>query len=145
MNTNSRTNKPAGNQGFTLIELMVVVVIIGILAAIVVPRMIGTADEAKVTAAKAQITSFKQALISYKLKFGKFPTTSEGLDVLISNPKGSLLDATQIPSDPWGNPYVYTCPGSKGQDFEIVSYGEDGAPGGEGLDADIVSYDLQGS
>jgi general secretion pathway protein G len=128
--------------GFTLIELMVVVVIIGILAAIVVPRFTQAGDDAKVAAAKAQINSLKSALDMYKLKVGDYPSTSEGLELLISNEYQNFLDAETIPLDPWGNPYLYTSPGESGRDYEIISYGADRTDGGEGYDADIVSWDL---
>ncbi len=139
----ARAGRVLRHEGFTLIELMVVIVIIGILATIVVPRFIGASDDAKVTAAIAQISSFKTALTHYKLKFGQFPSTSDGLDVLISNGKQNFLDQDNIPKDPWGNDYAYSSPGNQGHDFEIVSYGEDGLPGGAEYAADIESWNLQ--
>ncbi len=135
--------KKTETQGFTLIELMVVIVIIGMLAALVAPKFIGQADKAKVATAKAQINNLKSALTMYKLEFGKYPTTAEGLDALINNGKQNFLEQDVVPLDPWGNPYSYTCPGTNNHDFEIVSYGADGAPGGTGLDADIESWNLQ--
>jgi general secretion pathway protein G len=133
--------------GFTLIELMVVIVIIGMLLALVGPRLLGAADDAKLTTARAQISNFKQALDMYKLKVGKYPTTAEGLSALISNSAGrNFLNQDNLPKDPWDNDYEYTCPGTQGHDFEIVCYGEDGAPGGSGeYDADIVSWNLAGA
>lgn len=131
--------------GFTLVELMVVIVIIGLLAALVVPRFVARTDDAKVAAAKAQIHSFKQALEMFKLKSGSYPSTSEGLEALISNEFENFLEQDVIPLDPWNNPYVYSSPGSEGHDYEIVSYGEDRAPGGTGFAEDIVSYNLQAS
>lgn len=134
------------NAGFTLIELMVVIVILGMLMAIVVPRFMGAADKAAVTAAKTQIGAFRTALQLYRLEFGRYPNTSEGLDALIRNDKGKrFLEEDTIPRDPWGNPYQYTCPGAAGHDFEIVSFGADGAPGGDGYNADIQSWNLQAS
>jgi general secretion pathway protein G len=133
----------ARTAGFTLIELMVVILIIGLLVALVGPRMMGAADDARVVAAKAQIANFKQALQMYKLKLGNYPTTSEGLEALISNPKRNFLEQDSIPNDPWDNPYVYTSPGAQGHDYEIVCYGADGTAGGsDEYDMDIVSWDL---
>ncbi len=139
------TRDRSNQAGFTLIELMVVIVIIGILAAIVVPRMVGASDEAKVTAARAQISSFRTALDMYRLQIGSYPSTSEGLEALISNETGrNFLDQDAIPLDPWNNPYEYTSPGPQGHDYEIVSRGANRSPGGTGYDADIYSWDLQG-
>ena len=130
--------------GFTLIELMVVIVIIGMLAAIVVPRFMGAADKAAVTSAKAQISSFKTALQLFKLDNNAYPKTAEGLDALLKNEKGKqYLEQESIPKDPWGNAYQYTCPGQSGRDFDIVSLGADGSAGGEGINADIQSWNLQ--
>jgi general secretion pathway protein G len=137
------TTRRRGRGGFTLIELMVVIVILGLLMAVVVPRLVSSTDDAKVAAAKTQIHSFRMALDMYKLKFGNYPKTSEGLDALINNGKQNLLQEDTIPPDPWGNPYQYTCPGTQGHEFEIVSFGEDGAKGGTGYAADIESWNLQ--
>ena len=133
--------------GFTLIELMVVIVIIGMLLALVGPRLLGAADDAKLTTARAQISNFKQALDMYKLKIGKYPTTAEGLSALISNSSGrNFLDQDSLPKDPWKNDYEYTSPGTQGHEFEIVCYGSDAAPGGTGeYDTDIVSWNLSGA
>jgi general secretion pathway protein G len=143
MNLCKRRDRRKHSGGFTLIELMVVIAIIAMLAAIVGYNVIGSLDDAEVTAAKQQIQNFKSALISYRVKFNKFPTSEEGLEVLITNEKGtSLLDAKAVPMDPWGNPYIYKLEGSG---FVITSYGADGQPGGSGNDADISSDSLEKS
>ena len=128
--------------GFTLMELMIVIAILAILAGIVAPRMLSQLDQANVTAAKAQINSFKTAITSYKIKYKKYPSS---LDELINN-SGSInfLDATTVPKDPWDNDYVYTAPGTHGMDFEIVCYGADGTSGGSDFAADIESWNLAG-
>jgi len=134
--------------GFTLIEIMVVIVILGLLAALVVPKLIGRTEEAKKTQTRVQIKSLQQALELFKLDNGFYPTTDQGLDALVRAPeagripknyrKGGYIDRT--PKDPWGNPYVYVSPGQHG-DYDISSYGADGVQGGEGEDADINSWD----
>lgn len=143
MNTNPvSARRRRGAAGFTLVELMVVVAIIAALAAIVGVNVIGQLGEADVANAKAQIRNFKTALIGYKLEYKKFPSTSEGLEALLNNPKGKkFLDASQIPDDPWGNPYVYTSDAPN--KFKIVSYGADGRPGGTDESADIDSDNLE--
>jgi general secretion pathway protein G len=129
-------------EGFTLVELMVVISIIAILATIVTVSVLGVRDDANVSAAQAQIVNFKTALTSYNLAFGHFPSTAEGLDALIHNEKRPFLDAEQIPLDPWGKPYVYTSEGAR--QFKIISYGADGQPGGASYDTDITSDNLKG-
>lgn len=139
-----------GRAGFTLIEIMVVIVILGLLAALVVPKLIGRTEEAKKTQSRVQIRSIEQALELFKLDNGFFPTTDQGLEALVRMPdagrapknyrKGGYLD--RLPKDPWGNAYVYVSPGSHG-DYDISSYGADGAPGGEGEDADINSWEIR--
>lgn len=140
------------DRGFTLIELMVVIVILGILAALIAPRIIGRTDEAKVTEAKVQIRNFETAVKLYKLDNGSYPSTDQGLDALVEKPaigeipgrwrEGGYLERRSIPVDPWGNPYIYVSPGLNA-DFDIISYGADGARGGEGFDADIENWNLQ--
>ncbi len=139
-------------QGFTLLEIIVVVFILSILAALVAPRIIGRTDEARITDAKLQIKNFETALKLYKLDNGFYPDTQQGLDALVEKPAsgrlpvkypaGGYLEKKKIPPDPWGNPYLYVCPGLHG-DYDIVSYGADGKEGGEGKDADITSWDIQ--
>ena len=135
MQPDTRRKRRAGAEGFTLVELMVVIAIIATLATIVGVNVLGAMDKADVGKAKAQISNFKTALVGYKLEYKKFP---QSLDGLVNNPKGlNYLDSREIPLDPWGNPYHYTIEGSR--HFRIISYGADGTPGGTGYDADIDS------
>ncbi|MEN3295331.1 MAG: ral secretion pathway protein [Burkholderiales bacterium] len=136
-------------RGFTLIEIMVVVVIMGILAALVVPKLMGRADDARITAAKQDIASIMQALKLYKLDNQRYPTTEQGLQALVQKPTsgpaangwktGGYID--KLPKDPWGGQYQYLSPGVK-QEVDVFSFGADGQPGGTGNDADIGSWDL---
>jgi general secretion pathway protein G len=130
-------------RGFTLIELMVVILIIAILAALVVPKVIGRTDDAKVGAAKSDISALSTAIDTFRLDCGRYPTTEEGIQVLSVPPsdvqgwKGPYLRKA-ITNDPWGNPYIYEYPGSLGNEsFTLKSYGGDGVPGGDGNNADI--------
>jgi len=136
-------------RAFTLIEVMVVVVILGILAMIIMPRILDRPEQARRVAAKAQIKIFQTALALFKNDTGGFPTTSEGMEALVSDPgvrgwkKGGYLEQGKVPLDPWGNPYIYLCPGREGRDYDIASYGKDGESGGSDNDADIESWNLE--
>ncbi|HJU99840.1 MAG TPA: type II secretion system major pseudopilin GspG [Burkholderiaceae bacterium] len=130
--------------GFTLLELLVVIVIIGLLAAYVGPKYFAQLGKSEVTIAKAQIEAFEKSLDTYRLDVGRYPSTDEGLAALLTAPatagakwNGPYLKKG-VPADPWGHPYQYRSPGTKGE-FEIVSLGRDGQPGGAGEDADISS------
>ena len=138
MDTQATTRKRhRGEAGFTLVELMVVIAIIATLAAIVGYNVMGNIDQGNYAAAQAQISNFKTALIAYKLKHKKFPSTGEGLQSI-----AEFLDPAKVPTDPWGNEYRYELIASN--QFKIVSLGADGAPGGEGeFDKDIDSTELQ--
>lgn len=128
--------------GFTLLELLVVVAIIGLLAAFVGPRLFGNVGKSEVTTAKAQLEAFSRALESYRLDVGRFPDTEQGLSALVQRTdnatgwNGPYLQK-EVPADPWGNAYIYTRPGQGQRDFQVTSYGRDGAPGGDGEDADL--------
>ena len=123
-----------GTEGFTLIELMVVMVIIGLLAATVVPKFFGQVDKAMQQDAQAQIELLGQALDLYRLEKHKYPTSDEGLNAIKNYLKKN------IPKDPWGNDYVYESPGKEGRGYDLYSFGADNAEGGEGTDMDIVSW-----
>lgn len=138
------------DRGFTLIEIMVVLIIIGLLAGIVVPKLMGRTEEAKRTKASVQIKNLQSALDLYKLDNGIYPSTDQGLHALVEKPaigeipkgwkEGGYID--KIPKDPWGNNYVYISPGVHG-DYDLYSYGADGEEGGESRDADIQSWNLE--
>ena len=139
MDAEARAEQRSHTAGFTLVELMVVIAIIAVLATIVGVNVLGAMDDADVAKAQAQIRNFKTALVSYKLKFKKFP---QSLDALVSNEKGiQFLDSKEVPLDPWGNPYAYTLESAR--KYRIVSYGADGTAGGSGYDADIDSDSLE--
>ena len=131
-------------RAFTLIELLVVILILSILAALIIPRLVGRTSDAKIAKAKSDIATVSSLLQQYRMDNDHYPTTEQGLSALRVRPpdapnwKGPYT-TKDIPLDPWNNPYVYQAPGPDGQDFLITSYGSDGAPGGEGDAADITS------
>jgi len=138
------------NAGFTLIELMVVIIILGLLAAIVMPRIVGETDKARYGAALAQMRILEDALKRYKLDNGAFPTTEQGLEALVRRPSvgviprnwpdGGYLDKQDLPRDPWGNAYIYISPGQHSPDYDLKSLGADGLEGGDGYNTDIESW-----
>ena len=138
--------------GFTLIEIMVVIVILAMLAAIVGPKLMGRTDDAKVTDARVQIKNIETSLKLYKLDNGAYPSTEQGLGTLITKPtvgvipknykEGGYLESKKVPQDPWGNDYIYVSPGEHG-DYDLSSFGADGAKGGEGKNSDITSWDTK--
>jgi general secretion pathway protein G len=138
-----------GPSGFTLLEVMVVIVILGILAALVVPNIISRPEEARVIAAKQDIASLLQALKLYRLDSLRYPSTEQGLQALVTKPTTTPLPSNwkpggyieRLPKDPWGNPYQYLNPGVHGE-IDVFSHGADGAPGGDGNNADIGSWNL---
>ena len=140
---------PRQQSGFTLIEIMVVVIILGILAAIVAPNVIGRIDDAQVTRARQDIRGIESALKFFRMDNFAYPTSEQGLEALVSKPAdpnirnwkaGGYLD--RLPKDPWGNEYQYLNPGQNGE-IDIYTYGRDGRPGGEGIDADLGNWNLE--
>jgi len=141
-----------GHHGFTLIEIMVVIVILGILAGLIIPRIMGRPEEARRVKAVVQMEGLETSLRLYKLDNGTYPSTEQGLQALVEAPtagelprswrEGGYLEKGKVPKDPWGNEYVYLSPGLHG-DYDLISYGPDGEPGGEGKNEDINSWELE--
>lgn len=144
------STRSKGPWGFTLIELMVVIVILGILAGLIVPRLTDKPEKARVVKAKLQIENLSMALKEYKMDNGFYPSTQQGLKALVQKPSIGRIPnhypdkgyISQIPNDPWGNPYVYISPGEHG-DYDLLSLGADGEEGGEGFNKDIKSWELE--
>ena len=131
--------------GFTLLELLVVMVIIGLLAGFVAPRYFAQVGKSQVKVARAQIDALDKALDQFRLDVGRYPTSEEGLQALVVQPSGENAWSGPylkkgVPADPWGRPYVYQLPGTHGGDFDLFSYGKDGRPGGSGEDADVTNW-----
>lgn len=142
-----KKHRNRGNSGFTLIELMIVIVILGLLATMVMPKILSRPEQARRTKAKVDIKNIETALSLFKSDTGRFPTTSENLGVLVNNPgvtgynPDGYLD--EVPTDPWGRKYIYLCPSLHGRDYDLESYGPDGEDGGSGENADIESWNLK--
>ncbi len=140
------------SRGFTLIEIMVVIIILGILAVYIGPKILGRPGQAKQVKAQVDISALETALKLYKLDNGGYPATEQGLIALVEKPEtgnvpkkwkeGGYLEKSKVPKDPWGNDFVYLSPGVHG-DYDIISYGADGVPGGEGEDKDINSWEIE--
>jgi general secretion pathway protein G len=139
--------KSRASAGFTLVEIMVVMVIIGILAVLIVPRVVGRSDEARVTAAKHDVATLMQSLKLYRLDNGRYPSSEQGLQALVAKPQSAPVPSNwrayldKLPKDPWGNPYQYLNPGVHGE-IDVFSFGADGQPGGSGADLDIGSWQI---
>ncbi len=138
-------SRSAEASGFTLLELLVVMVIIGLLAGFVAPRYFAQVGKSQVKVARAQLDALDKALDQVRLDVGRYPTTEEGLQALVAQPSGEDRWAGPylkkgVPPDPWGRPYVYANPGTHGGDFDLLSYGKDGRPGGTGEDADVTNW-----
>ena len=139
-------------RGFTLIELMVVIVILGVLAGLIIPRIMGRPEEARRMKARIQIESIETALKLYKLDNGSYPSTEQGLEALVEAPSvgqlpkawrdGGYLEKGRVPKDPWENEFIYLSPGAN-SDFDLISYGADGEPGGEDVNADINNWEME--
>ncbi len=139
-------------RGFTLIELMVVIVILGILAGLIIPRIMGRPEEARRMKARIQIESIETSLKLYKLDNGSYPSTEQGLEALVEAPSvgqlprawrdGGYLEKGRVPKDPWDSEFIYLSPGVN-SDFDLISYGADGEPGGEDKDKDVNNWELE--
>lgn len=150
--TYKNTKPKFDSRGFSLIELMVVIVILGILAMYIAPKLMGRTDDARITQTKIQIEGLETALKLYKLDNGLYPSTEQGLQALIEEPqagnipkkwrKGGYLEKGKVPKDPWGNEYIYLSPGVHG-DYDIICYGADGVPGGEDANGDINNWEIE--
>jgi general secretion pathway protein G len=145
-----RPPRRAGQSGFTLIEIMVVVIIIGLLAAVIVPQVIDKVDQARTTKAKADIQSIETALTMFRLDNSKYPTTDQGLQALVVQPTDPSIRhwrpggyIQRVSKDPWGNDYQYVYPGTHGKEYDLFTLGSDGQPGGEGTAADIGNWNIQ--
>ena len=150
MKTFKTSVRPTGRGGFTLIEILIVVIILGVLAGLVVPRIVGKPGEARQTKAQMQIESLEMALKMFKLDNGFYPTTDQGLKALAEKPgtgrvpnnyrDGGYIEKGKIPKDPWSRDYVYVSPGTHNKDFDLMSLGADGEIGGEGEDKDVTNW-----
>ena len=145
----SRARRRRRPRGFTLIEIMVVVIIIGLLAAVIVPQIVSKVDEARVAKAKQDIQSLETALTMFRLDNSKYPTSEQGLAALATQPNDPSIKhwkpggyLQRVSKDPWGNDYQYVYPGTHGKEYDLYSMGADGAPGGEGLNADIGNWNI---
>ena len=146
---NSEQPAAARQRGFTLIEIMVVVIIIGLLAAVVVPQFLGRVDDARVAKAKQDVQAMQTALTMFKLDNYVYPTTELGLQALVKKPDSTLIKnwraggyLQHLNKDPWGNTYLYEVPGKHGTEYDLYSLGADGQPGGDGINADIGNWNL---